>query len=74
LRGKLVSNEHLRRLGNSKGLGGILASGIYDPEHSFLPPSYSVIEKFTAVGMELGVGLGVFDKVPPAKLQVEVIF
>jgi hypothetical protein len=70
LRGKLVSNEHLRPLGDSKGLGEILSASIFYPEFNFLPPSYRVIESYAQAGMKADVAITVFHNLDGDTLKV----
>jgi len=72
LRGKLVSNQHLKRFGEAKGLGGILAGGIFDPALSFLPPSFTTKEKCAAAGMESGAGLDTFYDLTNVEIEVKL--
>lgn len=72
LRGKLVSNQRLRHLGEAKGLGGILAGGIFYPLFNFLPPSYCGIEKCERAAMGAKVALAAFSDISKAEIQVSI--
>jgi len=61
IRGRLISNAALCNIGKKQHLAEILSGGIFIPNACWLPPGYSVPERFSNLAVELDRNFDVFD-------------